>query len=322
MSGATRIKTAVIGAGYLGRFHSQKYHKLEQADLVAVCDTDPARARTVATENDTRPCTDYREILDKVDAVSIVVPTTEHYRVARECLEAGLDILLEKPITETLKEADELIKLADERGRIFMVGHLERFNPAIVKLSQTMVKPGFIEAQRLGPFKQRAADTDVIRDLMIHDLDIVMGFVPSEVKSVSALGLPVLSDKIDIANARIEFENGCVAGLTASRVSIGEGVRKIKIFQHENYISIDYQNQSMAVFTLGQDNGKDPMDRILIEKISLNPADALEEEIKAFLHSVATRDEPVVSGRDGRNALRAAIMISDAVSKTPGPEAL
>jgi len=241
--------------------------------------------------------------------------------VAKDCLEAGLDILLEKPITETEAEAEELCRLAAAKGRIFQVGHLERFNPAILALRNTLVRPGFIEADRLGSFKERAANVDVILDLMIHDLDIVLSFISAPVTRVSALGVPVLSDKVDIANARVEFANGAVANLTASRVSLGEGVRKIRIFEHERYISIDYSNQKMAVFTLGEGDGSDPMSRIQVRQVPLDRQDALQAELSAFLESVAERKPPAVSGEDGRRALSVALQIRDCISQNlPRPE--
>jgi len=311
-----RLKVAVIGAGYLGAYHAEKYAGLPGVELVAVADLVPERASELAQRLGTRAVTDYRELLGRVQAVSIAVPTPAHYAVARSCLEAGLDILLEKPVTETEAQAEELVRLAAKQGRIFQVGHLERFNPAILALQNFLVRPGFIQADRLGPFRERAANVDVILDLMIHDLDIVLSFVQAPVKSVSALGVPVLSDKVDIANARLEFENGAVANLTASRVSLGEGVRKIKIFEPERYISIDYSNQKMAIFTLGEGDPGDPMSRIQIQQVPLDRQDALLAEIQAFLDSVQTRRPPAVSGDDGRRALSVALQIHRCIDRT------
>jgi len=322
-SQSPRVRVAVIGAGYLGAFHAEKYAAIPQAELVGVVDSVPERAAELAKRLDSRAFTDYREVLDRVQAVSIVVPTPEHFRVARECLSAGLDILLEKPVTETVEEAEELVRLASGKGRIFQVGHLERFNPAIQVLRNTVVRPGFIEALRLGPYRERAANVGVIMDLMIHDLDIILSFVKSPVKSVSAIGLPVISGKVDIANARLEFENGAVANLTASRVSLGEGVRKIRIFEPERYISIDYQNQKMAIFTLGEGDGLDPMSRIQMEEVPLDRQDVLMNEVQAFLDSVVTRRTPAVSGEDGLKALRVALQIRHGIARNlPRPEAL
>lgn len=316
------IRAAVIGVGYLGRFHAMKYAKAAGARLLYCVDADQGKAEEVAAETGCQAETDFRKVLPELDAVSIAVPTPDHFQVAKECLAAGCDILLEKPITETVAQAEELIRLAREQGRIFMVGHLERFNPPIMKLKDTVVKPAFIEADRLGPFKERAANIDVVLDLMIHDLDIVLSFVRAPVVRVSAVGIPVLSDKVDIANARLEFSNGAAANLTASRVSLGEAVRKIRIFQHESYISIDYQAQKMAVFTLGEGRADDPMSRIRIEEVKLDRQDALEMEIKSFLHSVRTRETPPVTGEDGKLALETAIAVLDCIRRTPRPEDL
>lgn len=322
MNAERKIRAAVIGTGYLGRFHAQKYAKLPNAELLYCVDADLDRARSAAEGTGAAAITDYRAILDKVEAVSIAVPTPAHHAVAKDCLNAGLDILLEKPVTTTVAEADELIALAKSKGRMFMVGHLERFNPPIMRLRNSLVKPAFIQAERLGPFKERAANIDVVIDLMIHDLDIVLSFVRSPIARISAVGLPVLSDKVDIANVRLEFENGAVANLTASRVSVGEGVRKIKIFQHESYTSIDYGAQKMAVFTLGPGDPSNPMSRIRIEEIALDRQDALENEIRAFLNSVSDRSIPPVTGEEGRRALEVALKILEQIGRTPRPEDL
>jgi len=319
---ADKVRVAVIGAGYLGRFHAQKYANIEKADLAYVVEVIEDRAGEVAAETGAEPETDYKRVLDKVDAVSIVTPTASHHRIARDCIEAGLDVLLEKPITETVAQAEELAELAGQNGKILLSGHLERFNPPIVKLQDALIRPAFIVAERLGGFKERAANVDVILDLMIHDLDIILAFVDSPVKRVSAIGVPVLSDKIDLANARLEFENGAVANLTASRVSIGEGVRKIRIFQHESYTSIDYQNQKMAVFTVGPGDDGDPMSRIKIEEVELDRQDALELEIRAFIDSVISREKPLVGGIEATRALKTALDVIEAIGHTPSPEDL
>jgi predicted dehydrogenase len=317
------VKLAVIGTGYLGRFHALKYAGLEGAELVYCVDSDMDRAEAVARETGARPSADYRAVLGEVEAASIAVPTPLHFQVAGDCLEAGLDILVEKPITEKVEQADELIRISRDKKRVFMVGHLERFNPPIRKLADSVVRPAFIQAERLGSFKERAANIDVVSDLMIHDLDVVLSFVHAPVKRVSAIGVAALSDKPDLANARIEFENGAVANLTASRVSLGEGVRKIKIFQHESYTSIDYQAQKMAVFTLGPGRpGDDPMSRIVVEEVKLDRQDALEMELRSFLECVRERKDPPVGGEDGRRALALALEILDCIGRSPRPEDL
>ncbi len=313
-SGKTRV--GVIGVGYLGNFHARRWKEVADAELVGVSDADFARAEEVAREVGCRAFADNRALLEAVDAVSIVVPTRDHYAVARSALELGRDILVEKPVTHTLEEADELLKLAAARQRIFMVGHLERFNPAVLALAEALTRPAFIEVHRLGPFLQRASNIDVVRDLMIHDLDIVLSLVGSEVERLSAMGIMVLSDKIDIANARIEFKNGTVANLTASRVSLGAPVRKIRIFQTDNYISLDYSKKELAVFTLGPGQEDDPMSRIKIRQTPIDDEDALRTELKAFARSVQTREQPAVTGEDGRRALHAAMLVHEEIRKS------
>jgi len=310
MENINKVRVGVIGVGYLGRFHALRWKEIETAELVGVSDLDLERAQEVAAEAGCQAFPDHQSLLAQVDAVSIVVPTMEHYAAAKSALLADKDLLLEKPITATLEEAEELIELARQRKRIFMVGHLERFNPAVRALMDSLTRPAFIEVHRLGPFLERASDIDVIRDLMIHDLDLVLSWIKSKVARVSAMGIMVLSDKIDIANARIEFENGSVANFTASRVSLGPAVRKIRIFQPENYISLDYQKKEMAVFTLGPGEEKDPMSRIKIRQIAIDDEDALRSELRAFAESVRTRTLPPVTGEDGRRALEAAMMVT------------
>jgi len=316
------LRAAVIGVGYLGRHHARKYAKLPEVELLFCVDVDKNRREEEARQTQSRPLADYRELLDQVDAVSIAVPTPLHYQVARDCLAAGVDILLEKPITRTVEEADELIALAEKNRRIFMVGHLERFNPPIMKLRDSLVRPAFIQAERLGPFKERAANIDVVLDLMIHDVDLALSFVRSPLTRIAAIGVSVLSDKVDLANARLEFESGAAATLTASRVSLGEAVRKIRIFQHESYLSIDLVGQRMAVFTLGPGASEDPMSRIRVQELELDRQDALELEIRAFLEAVRTRKDPPVTGEEGRRALEVALLILEQIRRTPRAEDL
>ncbi len=318
MTSDAPVRTAVIGVGYLGKFHAQKYASSSEAELVYCVDRDGKRAEEVARASGAIAKTDYREVFGEVDAVSIASPTPLHFEMARDCLEAGLDVLLEKPITETVGQADELIELARKHDRIFTIGHLERFNPPILKLADSVVKPAFIQAERLGPFRERAANIDVVLDLMIHDLDIVLSFVKSSISRISAVGIPVLSEKVDIANARLEFENGAVANLTASRVSLGEGIRKIRIFQSESYTSIDYQTQRMAVFTLGEGDSSDPMSRIQIDEVPLDQKDALELEVLSFIKCVKTRQKPLVTGEDARRALEVALAVLERIGSPPG----
>ena len=308
-----RIRVAVIGVGHLGRFHAEKYAGLPDAELVGVVDTDKKRVGEIASNLKTNAFYSYQDILskDKVDAVSIVVPTAIHYRIAKDFLSQGIDCLLEKPITNTVEEADELIKEAANKKALLQVGHLERFNAAVTAAEGIVNNPLFIECNRLSPFPNRATDVDVILDMMIHDIDIILNFVKSDIEAVDAFGMPVITDKVDMANARLRFKNGCVANITASRVS-KERERKITLFQHDACISIDYAHKSMAVFKKFSGE-KGEMPRITEEDIKIQKNDTLLEEVKAFLHCVAARKPPLVSGEDGRRALQVAQKIQDAL---------
>jgi predicted dehydrogenase len=306
----SRLRAGVIGVGYLGRFHAQKYAALENVDLVGIADVSRERAEEVAAEVGTTAFTDYRELLAQVDLVSIVVPTQHHFPVAKECLEAGCHILLEKPVTQTVAEADELIRMATERRLVFQVGHLERFNPAILALRGVLKNPLFIESHRLAPFKPRGTDVNVVLDLMIHDIDIILNMVPSTVKVVNSVGVPVLSNEVDIANARLQFENGCVANVTASRAS-REAMRKIRIFQADAYISIDYQERKIAIFRKGGEGLPIPgLPNVTMEEKSFEQGDALLAEIRAFIDAVGTGTAPPVTGEDGKRALELALQIN------------
>jgi len=303
-----KIRTAVIGVGYLGQFHAEKYAQLENAELVAVVDLDRERAAQVAEKVGARSCSDFREILGQVDAVSIVVPTQAHYEVAKAFLEKGVHVLLEKPITTTLAEADELIRIAAATKAVFQVGHLERFNPAVLALDGVVSKPGFIESIRIAPFKPRGTDVNVVLDLMIHDIDIIQNIVGSKPEQINSIGTPVFSEEEDIANARIQFANGCIANVTASRISL-KSERKMRIFQPDAYISVDFQNKTFAVFRKGDGEMFPGVPNITKEEHSFGQTDALKSEIEAFLDSIATGKPPVVSGEDGRQALETALKI-------------
>jgi predicted dehydrogenase len=303
-----KIRTAVVGVGYLGQFHAEKYAQLDNSQLVAVVDLDRERACQVAEMVGARSCSDYREILGEVDAVSIVVPTQSHYEVAKAFLEKGVHVLLEKPITTTLAEADELIRIAAAMKVVFQVGHLERFNPAVLALDGVVSKPGFIESIRIAPFKPRGTDVNVVLDLMIHDIDIIQNIVGAKVELISSIGTPVFSEEEDIANARIQFANGCIANVTASRISL-KSERKMRIFQPDAYISVDFQNKTFAVFRKGGGEMFPGVPNITKEEHSFGQTDALKSEIEAFLHSVATGKPPQVSGEDGRQALETALKI-------------
>jgi predicted dehydrogenase len=305
-----RLRAAVIGVGYLGRFHAQKYQANRAVELVAVVDADPARAEEVAAEVGCRASADYHAIINDVDLVSIVVPTKFHYAVARDCFDAGCHVLLEKPVTQTVAEAEELIALAEGRGLLFQVGHLERFNPAVMSLGDVLKNPLFIESHRLAPFKPRGTDVNVVLDLMIHDIDILYSLVKHSVKTINSVGVPVLSDEVDIANARIQFENGCVANVTASRAS-RESMRRMRIFQRDAYISIDFQSRKIAIFRKQEGVTVIPgLPNIAIEERVFEQGDALQDEIDSFIDAVVNGTPPLVSGTDGKRALELAIKIS------------
>jgi len=310
----SKLRAAVIGVGYLGHFHAQKYALLEEAELAGVVDADPERARTIATALHTRPYTDYRELLGSIDVASIVVPTEHHHRVAQDCLEAGVHILLEKPVTETRTQAEELIALAERKRLVFQVGHLERFNPAVVEVQRLLDRPVFFESHRLSVFKPRGTDVNVVLDLMIHDIDIILSLVQQEIRELRASGYPVLTDEVDIANARLEFANGCVANVTASRVS-QKAMRKMRIFQHDAYFSVDFPTSSIDIARRnGAERDEQGFPRIsLEERKTAEKSDAILAEIQAFLDCVRTGATPPVTGRDGLQALAVALDISRAI---------
>ncbi|MEG3640914.1 Gfo/Idh/MocA family protein [Magnetococcus sp. PR-3] len=302
------LRAGVIGVGYLGRFHAQKFNNIEGVELTAVVDSDAGRAQMVGEELDVPFYTDYRDILKDLDLVSVVVPTQYHYMVASHCLEAGVHVLLEKPITVTLDEADELVTMAEQRNMVLQVGHLKRFHPAVVALKESGLlhePPTFIQAQRLAPFKSRALDVDVVLDLMIHDVDLILNFVNSEVESVEAIGQPVLTSHIDMANARLHFANGCIADITASRVA-RNATRQIRLFQDDAYIKLDFITKGIRISKRSE--GTMEMDGIEVpamseEQLAIQDYDTLEAEVKAFCDAVSSGEEPLVSGRDGRKAL-------------------
>lgn len=291
------LRAGVIGVGYLGRFHAQKWAEVEGVELVGVADRDANRARCVAAEVGTVAYDDYRPLLNKVDLVSVAVPTEHHYRVVRDCLKASVHVLVEKPIAQRVEEADQLIELAHARGLTLQVGHLERFNPAWLALQPHVTSPRFIEAHRLAPFKPRGTDVSVVLDLMIHDLDLILSVVASPVAEVRASGTPMLTEGIDIGNARIEFANGCVANLTASRVSIST-LRKMRLFLKDRYLAIDFGERRMQVAR----RGKTPGQPIVVNEIAVPAGDALMNEIQAFAQAVRQGKPPRVCGEDGRRA--------------------
>lgn len=305
-----KLRAAVIGVGYLGRFHAQKYRNNPDVDLIGIVDTNAGRADEVAAEVGARSFTDYRDILSLVDLVSIVVPTRYHFAVAKDCFSAGCHVLLEKPVTQTVAEAEDLIQLADSKGLVFQVGHLERFNPAVLALKGVLKNPQFIESHRLAPFKPRGTDVNVVLDLMIHDIDILLSLVMHPIKTINSVGVPVLSDEVDIANARLQFENGCVANVTASRAS-REAMRKMRIFQQDAYISIDFQSRKIAIYRKKNGLNLIPgLPGVTIEERTFDQGDSLQDEINAFVASVRDGSPPVVSGADGKRALEVAMQIT------------
>jgi predicted dehydrogenase len=311
----SKLKTAVIGVGYLGKFHAEKYAALEQSDLIAVVDADAGTAKAIADKFGCQALTDYHELLGKVDAVSIAAPTTLHHQIARDFLENDTHVLIEKPITVTVDQADDLIELAITNDLMIQVGHLERFNAALMDLSGVLRKPTFIESHRLAPFNPRATDVNVVLDLMIHDIDIILDIVKSDIKEIRASGTPVLTNSTDIANVRLEFENGCVANVTASRVS-AKTERKMRIFQDDAYIAVDFHNRTLDIYRKGKKEMHPGIPEIVSEKSTYENSDALKLEIIAFLDSINHGTPILVSGEDGRRALDAAIRISAMLKDT------
>jgi predicted dehydrogenase len=306
----SKLKCAVVGVGYLGKFHAEKYAGLPDCELVAVVDSSAETAQTIAAKHGVRALTDYRELLGKVDVVSIVVPTSLHYQVARDFLLHGAHVLVEKPITVTVEEADELIKIAAEKQLKLMVGHLERFNAALLSMNLTEQKPLFIESHRLAPFNPRANDVSVVLDLMIHDIDIILDIVDSEVERIDAKGVTVLTSDTDIANARIVFKSGCVANVTASRVSL-KVERKMRLFMPNAYVSVDFQNRVLSQHHKGEKEMYPGVPEIVSEEAAFESGDALLEEIKHFIGCIRENREPLVSGHAGRRALATAIAITE-----------
>lgn len=303
---STRV--AVIGSGHLGRFHAQKFAKIETCDLIAVCDVNQQQANKLAEEVGTQGITDYKSLVGKVDAVMIATPTLTHYEVAKFFLENNIHVHIEKPITTTVSEAKELCDLAEHKNLVIQVGHVERFNPALISAHEKLKTPLFIEVHRLAPFKPRGVDVDVVLDLMIHDLDVVLDLVKSPVKSVSAIGTPVLTRTVDIANVRVEFESKAIANLTASRVSLN-AMRKFRVFQSDQYLSIDFGSGEVNLTTKTGEwvEGQEPP--LEFESWNLEKGDALLSEDTAFIQAVQGKAPCQVTGRDAMKALELAEMI-------------
>ena len=301
-----KLRVAVIGVGYLGRFHAQKYASMDNVDLLGVVDTDMARASEVALEVGTKPFDSLEPLKGLIEAASIAVPTSKHAEVAIPLLEAGVALLLEKPVAGRLEEATAIIEAASKGRALLQIGHLERFNPALLELAGSIKNPMFIEAHRISPFRARGTDVDAVLDIMIHDLDIILSLVPSNVTSLEAVGVPVLTDSVDIANARLRFESGCIANITASRVS-AEVMRKIRIFQPDSYISLDFAKAKVDVYTLSESR------QIQHKHIAISESDALASEIRSFVNAVLTGSPVVVDGSAGLKALEMAYAIKNAL---------
>ncbi len=310
-----RIRVGVVGVGHLGQHHARNYSEMEGCELVGVADLDRKSATRVAEKFRTQAFFDFRMLIGQVDAVSVVVPTTLHFGVARELMESGIHVLVEKPFTTTVEEARTLIGLAREKRVVLQVGHIERFNPAIVKLQEVLTRPGFIECHRLGPYDPRVRDVGVVLDLMIHDIDIVLQLVRSPLVSIDAIGVPILSEREDIANARLKFENGCTANLTVSRVTPNR-MRKIRIFQPNTYVSIDYQKQAMEIYRREEIEGAvegEPKAQIVRKRLRLKKDEPLKQELTHFVQCVRDGAQPAVTGEHGQNALDVAIRIVEQI---------
>ena len=313
---AGRLQAGVIGVGYLGRFHAQKYADLAETELVGVADINRERAEEVARELNTTSYHDYRELLSRVEAVSVAVPTSDHFTVVRDALSAGCRVLVEKPLTATVAEADELVALARERRLTPMVGHLERFNAAMEDLKKRVTRPRFIESHRLSFFKERGTDVDVVLDLMIHDLDHILSLVASPVSEIRAAGISVLTDRVDLANVRLEFADGCIANLTASRMSF-KSMRKFRLFQPEAYLAVDFEGRELTA-AFRQEGALGPLPGVGLETRRYPPEDVLLKEIAAFVQAVQQGGEPPISGEAGRAALALALDINAAMKKARG----
>jgi predicted dehydrogenase len=305
-----KIRVGVVGIGHLGRYHLQKYDKLDHCEIVGAADVVEERAARAAALHGCPAMTDYREMIGSVDAVSIAVPTQCHHAVAGAFLEAGVHVLLEKPISETLGQADELIALADQNSLVFQIGFVERFNPAVVALHEVIGRPLFIESHRLHPFFERGTDVDVILDLMVHDLDIILHFVKSPLEDMDAVGTAVLSDKVDIANARLRFRNGCAANITASRISV-KTMQKIRFFGLEGYHAVDFAKRDLL--SLRRVKKAEGQIEIIQNQVEIVQKDPLEEEISSFVDAVIRGTPPPVPASEGRQVLEVALRVLDEI---------
>ncbi len=302
------IKVGVVGVGYLGKFHAQKYAQLENVSLVGVADTDRSQCEAISSQYECQAFDDYKEMIPLVDAVSIAVPTSLHHKVAGEFLASGVNVLLEKPMTVTLDEADELIGIADEKNLVFQIGHLERFNPAVQAMAPFLTTPVFVESHRIATFKNRGTDVDVVLDLMIHDIDIILNIIQSPLKEMHTVGAPVATVNTDIANARLIFENGAIANVTVSRIS-KKDQRQMRIFQPGSYINVDFGNRRVMTIQLSNQVEASGMPKQDIRMETFQDGDALLSEIISFVDHVRNRTKPEVSGQEGRQALDVALQV-------------
>ncbi len=322
-------KIGVIGAGHLGKFHINNLKNLETVDLIGFFDIDSKRSQQISEQYDVDSFDNIEKLLKNCEAVSIVTPTITHYEIAKTALLHGLHIFCEKPFMHTLSQADEILKLAKEKNRFIQVGHIERFNPALESIEHLILKPLFIECHRISPFNPRGIDVSIILDLMIHDLDIILTLVDSPIESIDTSGTPVLTDTIDIANVRIKFKNGCVANITASRVS-DKQIRKIRIFQKDTYVNIDFLKKETEIFSIKNNPnifknepksiaslhiGETQEKNIYYSKNESKNTNAMLEELRSFANSIATKTEPSVNGRDGLKALQLALQIEEQIKQ-------
>jgi predicted dehydrogenase len=307
----TPLRAGVIGVGHLGQHHARLYASLPEAQLIGVMDQSVERAQTVADRHGVRIFRTADELLPHVDVVSVAVPTSGHYAVSKACLQAGKHVLIEKPIATTPAEAQELVQLAKQRGCCVQVGHSERFNPVMALMRPYIGKPVFIECHRLSSFSERGTDVDVVLDLMIHDLDLVLSMNPGQVEEVRAAGVAVLSSSIDIANARIQFRSGCVANLTSSRVSTNK-MRRLRLFQRDNYLSIDFQTRQGMICRRSAKAGERPI--VEVEQLQGGEEEPLKLQLASFLHAVGSGTRPVVSGEDGAAAVEVAHQVLQAIA--------
>lgn len=307
-------RMAVVGVGYLGQYHAEKYAAIEETNLVAVVDVESSKAHRMAEDLSCQACFSHRDIIGQVDGASVVVPTQDHYRITRDLLEAGIHVLVEKPITVTLEEADSLIQVAKRKDLVLQVGHLERFNPAVVAAREHVHQPLFVESHRLGSFNERGTEVDVILDLMIHDIDIILSLVGFPLEDIRVGGVKVLTPHTDIATVRLEFANGCIANVTASRIS-AKRMRKIRIFQPDSYLSLDYAEREVELFRKLHVRGADGFPEIEYKQLPVADNDPLEEQLRAFSKSILTGKKPMVGGEEGRKALEVATRVSELIQE-------